>query len=76
MGGCFIRPSLINSSVDCLAFWMMAEARSYSSCLLGFMRATPCSIDFRAHATASLGKTSHSSILGKISFSLIPRSSA
>lgn len=69
-------PSFIKSLVDSRAFWIMAEAFSYSSCLLGLTLATPCSMDLRAQATASLGKTSHSSILGKMSFSFMPLSSA
>jgi len=60
-------PSFISKLVDSLTFLMMEAARSHSSCLLNLTLATPSFMDWRAQATASRGKTSHSSILGTIS---------
>ena len=67
-------PCRISSAVESRAFLIIAEARSKSSVRESFTRATPCSVDFMAQATASLGKTSHSSILGSMSRSCIPLS--
>lgn len=71
-----IKPFSISSLVLSRAFLMTLTALSHSSCLLGLTRATPSLMLSRAQATASQGKTSHSSIRGTMSFSVMPRSSA
>jgi hypothetical protein len=69
-------PSFISRLADPLTFLMIETALSQSFRLLNFTLATPSLMDWRAQATAIRGKTSHSSILGTMSPSRNPLSSA
>ncbi len=60
----WMMPFSIRIPTSSLALLIFASAIEKSSFSLSFRRATPCSIAFFATATASLGKTSHSSIVG------------